>query len=93
MLLHPKRVEILGILRERGTCTELARQLGTSAQNANNHVKALLRAGFVRVVERRKKRNLTESVYQACSKASRNWAAFGLTSTPSRCSACRAKRR
>ena len=69
VLLHPKRVEILDLLRERGTCTELARQLGTSAQNANNHVKALLRAGFVRVVEKRKKRNMTESVYQACSKA------------------------
>ena len=69
VLLHPKRVEILDLLRERGTCTELARQLGTSAQNANNHVKALLRAGFVRVVEKRQKRNMTESVYQACSKA------------------------
>lgn len=69
VLLHPKRVEILDLLRERGTCTELAREIGTSAQNANNHVKALLRAGFVRVVERRRKRNMTESVYEACSKA------------------------
>lgn len=69
VLLQPRRVQILELLRERGTCTELARQLGTSAQNANGHVKALLRAGLVRVVERRKKRNMTESVYQACSKA------------------------
>jgi DNA-binding transcriptional ArsR family regulator len=69
VLLHPKRVEILDLLRERGTCTELARQLGTSAQNANGHVKELLRAGFVRVVETRQKRNMTETVYEACSKA------------------------
>lgn len=69
VLLNPMRLEILDMLRERGTCTELAKRLSTSAQRANNHVKELLRAGFVEIVEKRPKRNMIESVYQARAKA------------------------
>ena len=68
VLLNPMRIEILDMLRERGTCAELAKQLTMSAQRANNHVKELLRVGLVEIVETRPKRNMTESVYQASAK-------------------------
>ncbi len=68
VLLSPIRVEILDMLRERGTCTEMARRLQTSPQRTNNHVKELLRAGFVEIVEKRPKRNMIETVYQARAK-------------------------
>ena len=70
VLLSPIRVEILDMLRERGTCTEMARRLQTSPQRTNNHVKELLRAGFVEIVEKRPKRNMIETVYlaRACSE-------------------------
>lgn len=69
VLLNPMRIEILDILRDRGTCTEIAKELSTSAQRANNHVKELLRVGLVDIVETRPKRNMIESVYQASAKS------------------------
>ena len=89
VLLSPIRVEILDMLRERGTCTEMARRLQTSPQRTNNHVKELLRAGFVEIVEKRPKRNMIETVYQARAKTPARCRLRPLVWTP-RCRSTRA---
>ena len=67
-LLNPLRVAMLHLLHEPKTCLELAEALELSQQRANNNIKELLKAGLVRKIETRRKRNLIEGVYQAVGK-------------------------
>ena len=66
--LHPARIELLERLVEPMTCAALAQQMGLSPQRVNNHLKELLKAKLIRVVKRRRVRNLVESTYQAVAK-------------------------
>lgn len=66
--LNPVRIELLERLVEPQTCAELARDMGLTPQRLNNHLKELLKAKLIRVVRRRKVRNLVEATYQAVGK-------------------------
>lgn len=67
-VLNETRVELLEHLREPKTCAELAAALGHSPQRIHNHLKELLRVGLIRVVRRRRVKNLLEATYAAVAK-------------------------
>jgi DNA-binding MarR family transcriptional regulator len=67
-LMNPWRIALLNLLREPKTCLEIAEALELSQQRVNNNIRELVKAGLVKKVASRQKRNLVEAVYQASSK-------------------------
>lgn len=64
-LLKPQRVEVLRQLAEPHSCTEVAAVLDQTPQRVYYHVKRLVDAGLVRLVEERRVRGINEGLYQA----------------------------
>ncbi len=69
ILLNPIRVAMLEMLQSPLTCLDIARKLKITQQRVNNNIREMQRAGLVRLVENRTKRNFIEGVYQTVSKA------------------------
>ncbi|MBM0234246.1 helix-turn-helix transcriptional regulator [Micromonospora sp. STR1_7] len=69
VLLKPQRVEVLRQLAEPRTCTEVAARLDQTPQRVYYHVKQLLAAGLVELVNERKVRGITEGIYQAAARS------------------------
>jgi DNA-binding transcriptional ArsR family regulator len=67
--LDPVRARLLAALAEPATATTLAARLGLPRQRVNYHVRALEEHGLVRLVEERRKGNVTERVMQASAAA------------------------
>jgi DNA-binding transcriptional ArsR family regulator len=63
--LDPIRTRILQELAEPASATQLAAKVGLPRQKVNYHLKALERHGLVKLVEERRKGNVTERVLQA----------------------------
>ncbi len=68
-LLNPLRIQVLKLLDEPRTCTEVARALGETPQKVYYHVKVLERAGAVEKVEERRVRAIAEGLYQASARS------------------------
>ncbi len=69
VLLNPIRIELVRLLHQPKTCSELASALKLTPQRVNNHLKALRDAGLVALHSQRKVRNLIEATYLAEGKA------------------------
>jgi DNA-binding transcriptional ArsR family regulator len=67
--LDPIRARLLAELAEPGSATMLATRLGMSRQNVNYHLKALERHGLVKLVEERRKGNVTERLLRSTAAA------------------------
>ena len=65
--LDPLRSRVLGALREPGSATTVAAELGLTRQQVNYHLRALEARGLVELVEERQRRGLTERVVQAAA--------------------------
>jgi DNA-binding transcriptional ArsR family regulator len=68
VVAHPLRLAVLDRLAEPGTVSELAEGLGTTRTRLYRHVHALEEVGAVEVVETRRVRGFTESVYQTAAR-------------------------
>lgn len=68
-LLKPQRIEVLRLLAEPRTCTELGALLGQTPQRVYYHVKRLHDAGLVDLVAERKVRGISEGTYQAGARS------------------------
>ncbi|MCE0763216.1 helix-turn-helix domain-containing protein [Pseudonocardia kujensis] len=67
--LDPVRARLLRALREPGSATSLAVELGLTRQKVNYHLRALEAHGLVELVEERRKGNMTERVLRATASA------------------------
>jgi DNA-binding transcriptional ArsR family regulator len=63
--LHPMRREILNLLREPGSASTVARQLGLPRQKVNYHLRELEKAGLLEEVEERRTGNCIERIVRA----------------------------
>src|SRR5687768_5386111 len=63
------RARLLAALREPGSASSVAADLGLSRQNVNHHLRALERHGLIELVEDRRKGNMTERVVRATASA------------------------
>ena len=68
-ILDPLRSRVLAALREPGSATTVAKDLGETRQKVNYHLRALESAGLVELVEERPRRGLTEKVWQATARS------------------------
>jgi DNA-binding transcriptional ArsR family regulator len=68
-LLKPQRLEVLRLLAEPRSCTELAARLDQTPQRVYYHVKRLVDAGLVSQVAQRKVRGIHEGIYQASARS------------------------
>jgi DNA-binding transcriptional ArsR family regulator len=68
-LLDPMRVRLLERLTEPGSASTLARDLGLPRQRINYHLRELEKAGFVELVEERRKGNCTERLVKATARS------------------------
>jgi DNA-binding transcriptional ArsR family regulator len=64
-MLHPMRLRILDALREPGSASTVARQLGLARQKVNYHLRELEKAGFLEEVEERRAGNCIERIVRA----------------------------
>lgn len=64
-MLHPMRLRILDALREPGSASGVARQLGIARQKVNYHLRELEKAGFLEEVEQRRVGNCVERIVRA----------------------------
>ena len=64
-LLHPMRMRVLHALREPGSASIVARQLGIPRQKVNYHLRELEKAGFLEEIERRRTGNCIERIVRA----------------------------
>ncbi|HYK00590.1 MAG TPA: helix-turn-helix domain-containing protein [Thermoanaerobaculia bacterium] len=64
-MLHPMRLRILDALREPGSASTVARQLGLARQKVNYHLRELEKAGFLEEVEERRSGNCIERIVRA----------------------------
>lgn len=64
-MLHPMRMRILDALREPGSASTVARQLGLPRQKVNYHLRELEKAGFLEEVEQRRSGNCIERIVRA----------------------------
>jgi len=64
-MLHPMRLQILDALREPGSASTVARQLGLPRQKVNYHLRELEKAGFLEEVEQRRSGNCIERIVRA----------------------------
>jgi DNA-binding transcriptional ArsR family regulator len=67
-LLHPVRSEIISLLKEPRSATELSKVMNDSAQKVNYHLKALEKVGLVTRAGTRNVRNLVEVLYKSVGK-------------------------
>lgn len=65
VLLKPMRMQILDALREPGSASTVARQLGLARQKVNYHLRELEKAGFLEEVEERRAGNCIERIVRA----------------------------
>lgn len=68
-LLKPYRLEIIKMLDQPRTCTELAEVLKDSPQKIYYHIKILEKAGLVKKVDQRQVRGIMEGIYQAAASS------------------------
>jgi DNA-binding transcriptional ArsR family regulator len=64
-MLHPMRLRILDALREPGSASTVARQLGLPRQKVNYHLRELEKAGFLEELEQRRSGNCIERIVRA----------------------------
>lgn len=64
-LLNPMRLRILDTLREPGSATTVAKQIGLTRQKVNYHLRELEKAGFLEEVEQRRSGNCIERIVRA----------------------------
>ena len=64
-MLHPMRLRILHALREPGSASTVARQLGLARQKVNYHLRELEKAGFLEEIEERRAGNCIERIVRA----------------------------
>lgn len=69
VLLRPLRMELMQLLGEPRTCTDLAAALNLTPQKAYYHVKVLEKAGLVSRVAERKVKGISEGIYQAAGSS------------------------
>ncbi|OOE12331.1 ArsR/SmtB family transcription factor [Fictibacillus arsenicus] len=67
-LLHPVRSEIISLLKEPRSATELSKVMNDSAQKVNYHLKTLEKVGLVTRAGTRNVRNLVEVLYRSAGK-------------------------
>jgi DNA-binding transcriptional ArsR family regulator len=67
-LMDPMRVALLERLGEPGSSSSLARDLGLPRQRVNYHLRELEKAGFVELVEERRKGNCVERLVKATAR-------------------------
>lgn len=65
VLLKPGRIEILRLLAEPRSCTDVGGQLEQPPQKVYYHVKRMEQAGLVDQVDERRVRGIVEGIYQA----------------------------
>lgn len=63
--LHPVRRRILAALREPGSASTVARELGLARQKVNYHLRELEKAGFLEEIEQRRAGNCIERIVRA----------------------------
>lgn len=68
-LLDPMRVSLLERLAEPGSASSLSRDLGVPRQRINYHLRELEKAGFVELVEERRKGNCVERLVKATAQS------------------------
>ncbi|SDD76808.1 Helix-turn-helix domain-containing protein [Paenibacillus sp. UNCCL117] len=68
-LLNPLRAEVLRLLCEPASASEIGRQVGETAQKVNYHLKALEKVGLIRRSGTRQVKNLVEVLYQAIARS------------------------
>ena len=68
-LLKPQRIEVLRLLAEPRSCTEVSVELAQTPQRVYYHVKRLLEAGLVSQVAERRVRGISEGIYQAAGRS------------------------
>jgi len=68
VLLQPGRLHLLEQLTEPDSAAGLARRLGVPRQKLNYHLHELERAGFVELIEERRKGNCMERVVRATAR-------------------------
>lgn len=64
-MLHPMRLRILDALREPGSASTVARQLGIARQKVNYHLRELEKAGLLEEIEQRRSGNCIERIVRA----------------------------
>ncbi|HYI12461.1 MAG TPA: helix-turn-helix domain-containing protein [Thermoanaerobaculia bacterium] len=64
-MLHPMRLRILDALREPGSASTVARQLGLPRQKVNYHLRELEKAGLLEEIEQRRAGNCIERIVRA----------------------------
>jgi DNA-binding transcriptional ArsR family regulator len=69
VLLNPLRLRILRELREPDSASGLSRKIGMPRQKLNYHLRELESAGFLQLVEERRKGNCTERVLRASARS------------------------
>ena len=69
VLLDPERVRLLQALADPDSASGLARRLGVPRQRLNYHLRALERAGYLELVEQRRKGNFLERVVRATARS------------------------
>ncbi|MCB1185971.1 helix-turn-helix domain-containing protein [bacterium] len=69
VLLKPLRMDIMHLLAEPHSCTEIAGNLGLTPQKVHYHVKVLEKAGFVEQVDERQARGLKEAIYRVTAQS------------------------
>ncbi|MBX3385556.1 MAG: helix-turn-helix transcriptional regulator [Phycisphaeraceae bacterium] len=70
VMMDPARLRLVReVTEEPASATELARRLGLTRQRVNYHLKELEKAGVVREVGRRRKRNCEERLMRATARA------------------------
>lgn len=67
-LLNPIRADILRILAEPASASEVGRQMGEVPQKINYHLKSLEKVGLVRRFGTRQVKNLIEVLYRAVAR-------------------------
>lgn len=67
--LTPLRRQLLDLLRQPASATELAVRLGLSRQKVNYHVRVLENAGLLELIEERQRRGCVERVLRANAAA------------------------
>lgn len=67
-LLNPLRAEVLRVMSEPSSASEVGRQLGETPQKINYHLKALEKVGLIRRSGTRQVKNLIEVLYQSIAK-------------------------
>jgi DNA-binding transcriptional ArsR family regulator len=68
-LMDPMRVGLLQRLAEPGSASSLAREIGLPRQRINYHLRELEKAGFLELVEERRKGNCVERLVRATARS------------------------